>query len=42
LSAQKGGISAAEQERYADGYIAGFDAAFSKFSKANAPATPGQ
>jgi hypothetical protein len=42
LSAQKVGISAAEQERYADGYIAGFDAAFSKFSKANAPATPGQ
>lgn len=42
LSAQKGGIGATEQERYADGYVAGFDAAFSKFSKANAPATPGQ
>ncbi len=42
LSAQKGGISATEQETYADGYINGFDAAFSKFSKPNAPAIPGQ
>jgi hypothetical protein len=41
-SAQKGGVSATELERYTDGFVAGFDAAFSKFSKANAPAKPRQ
>jgi len=40
MGAQKDGISTAEQGRYADAFVAGFDAAYAKFAKPNSPKTP--